>query len=282
MSTPVFDQRTTGYTLAHAYAMALAAQLAYKEPDVIERRAAEWGFKRVRHHRTRFEPPFPLEDTQAYTMAGDHMIVTAFRGTETDKLQDWLSDASTPPWPGPAGTGFIHYGFGQALDSVFPDVRDTLAELRDNDQTLWLTGHSLGGALAMLAASRLHFEDPHLTADGIYTFGQPRTCDRLLAEAHDKAFAERAYRFVNDNDVVPHLPPEPAYHHTEVVRFIAADGGIHDKVVRLGGLAGQAKGFVTDKLKDLTDIKGLWDSAQDAFRDHKMARYVAALEKHRQ
>ncbi|WP_229787662.1 lipase family protein [Actinokineospora fastidiosa] len=81
------------------------------------------------------------------------MIVTAFRGTEPRKIKDWLSDASTPPWPGPGGTGFIHYGFGAALQSIYPPVREAITEFRDNDQTIWFTGHSLGGALAARTGS---------------------------------------------------------------------------------------------------------------------------------
>ncbi|MFI1256568.1 lipase family protein [Streptomyces netropsis] len=269
MSAPVIDHHATGYSLPHAYAMARAAELAYHGREDIERQAAEWGFDRVRHHWTRFTPPFPLEDTQAYTMASDHMIVTAFRGTELKQLRDWLSDATTPPWPGPGGKGFVHYGFGEALQSVYPDVAGTLAELRDNGQTLWLTGHSLGGALAMLAGSRLHFEDPHLTADGIYTFGQPRTCDRLLAGAHDKAFTKRMFRFVNNNDVVAQLPPEPAYHHVQALRYIDTAGKVRDTMPVLAGLGDRAKGFTED----------VWSPAGDGVRDHPIARYVAALEK---
>lgn len=97
MSVPsTIDHRATGYSLAHAYWLAKASDLAYKDEATIEEQARAWGFDRVRHHQTRFSPPFPLQDTQAYAAASDHMIVTAFRGTEPVQIKDWLSDATTP------------------------------------------------------------------------------------------------------------------------------------------------------------------------------------------
>ncbi|MFD0268021.1 lipase family protein [Streptomyces sp. NPDC127106] len=263
------DHHAKNYSLPLAYSMVQAAALAYKDEATIERQAREWGFDRVRHHHTRFTPPFPLEDTQAYTIASDHMIITAFRGTEPGQIRDWLSDATTPPRPGPARTGYIHYGFGQALDSVFPAVRDTLAELRDNGQSVWFTGHSLGGALAMLAGCRMYLEEPRLQADGIYTFGQPRTCDRLLAAACNKGFKDRLHRFVNNNDIVPQLPPEPAYTHAETLRYIDSTGTVRSSVPLAGALTDRVKGATADLLAP----------AGDALRDHPIKQYVHALEK---
>ncbi|MFA7767434.1 lipase family protein [Streptomyces sp. NRRL S-448] len=263
------DHNARGYSVELAYGMVQAAELAYKDEDAIEQKAREWGFDRVRHHHTRFMPPFPLQDTQAYTIASDRMIITGFRGTEPAQIRDWLSDATTPPWPGPAETGYVHYGFGEALDSVFPSVRGTLAELRDNDQSVWFTGHSLGGALAMLAGCRLYLEEPRLQADGIYTFGQPRTCDRLLAAACNKGFKDRLHRFVNNNDIVPQLPPEPAYTHVNTLRYIDSTGRIRSSMPPLGALTDRAKGMTADLLAP----------AADAVRDHPIKQYVAALEK---
>ncbi|MDY0815859.1 lipase family protein [Kitasatospora purpeofusca] len=270
MAVPTtFDHRAKSYSLPHAYWLARAADLAYKDEDTIERQARDWGFTEVRHHRTAFAPPFPLQDTQAFTMAGEHMIVIAFRGTEPQQIRDWLSDTSTPPWPGPARTGYMHYGFGEALESVFPDVRKAVTERRTQDQSVWLTGHSLGGALAMLAGARLLLEDPRLAADGVVTFGQPRTCDRLLAAAYNKGFQNRMYRFVNNNDIVPQLPPEPAYTHVDALRYIDSAGKLHDSVGLLGGLADRAKGLTADAFAP----------AGDGMRDHFMRNYLAALEK---
>ncbi|MGW6459188.1 lipase family protein [Streptomyces sp. NPDC055078] len=249
--------------------MAQAAGLAYQDEPTIERRAEQWGFDRVRHHHTRFEPPFPLADTQAYTIASDRMIVTAFRGTEPAQIRDWLSDATTPPWPGPARTGYVHYGFGEALDSVLPSVRDALDELWDNGQTVWFTGHSLGGALAMLAGCRMCMEEPGLRADGVYTFGQPRTCDRILAAACNKDFRDRLYRFVNNNDIVPHLPPEPAYTHVESLRYIDSAGRIRNSMPLLEALADRGRGLTADAFAP----------AADGLRDHFIQNYLTALEK---
>ncbi|MEV7433601.1 lipase family protein [Streptomyces griseoviridis] len=263
------DHHVTAYSLPHAYWMARAAELAYQDEAVIDEQARSWGFDEVRHHRTSFTPPFPLTDTQGFTAASDHMIVTAFRGTQPAEIRDWLSDAGTPPWPGPARTGYVHYGFAEALDAIFPPVRDTLAELRTEGQTVWFTGHSLGGALAMLAGARMYLEEPRLQADGVFTYGQPRTCDRLLAAAYNKGFADRMHRFVNNNDIVPQLPPEPAYTHVDKLRYIDSAGRLRESMTFTGGLLDRGKGLTADPFAP----------ASDGVRDHFVTNYVTALEK---
>jgi triacylglycerol lipase len=272
MPAQTFDHGATEYSVLLAYWMAEAARLAYASPETVGETARGWGFDRIRHHETTFVPPFPLEDTQAYTAASDRMIVTAFRGTEPMKIQDWLSDSTTPPWPGPAGKGFVHYGFAEALQSIYPQVRDAIMEFRDNDQTIWFTGHSLGGALAALAAMSLHFEDPRLLSDGVYTFGQPRMCDRLLASAHDEAFRDRTHRFVNNNDVVPQAPPEPAFRHIQTLHYIDSSGTLREGMPLLGGLTDRAEGLTADALAPTSD----------GIRDHFIDRYVEVMKNNAQ
>ncbi|MFJ4797903.1 hypothetical protein [Kitasatospora purpeofusca] len=83
MAVPTtFDHRVTSDSLPHAYWLARAAEPAHQDKDTVERQARDRGFTEVRHHETAFAPPFPLQDTQAVTMTGEHMVVTAFRGTE--------------------------------------------------------------------------------------------------------------------------------------------------------------------------------------------------------
>ena len=269
MAVPVtFDHDSAGYSLERAYWLARAADLAYKDRAAIEDQAARWGFDRVRHHEIRFTPPFPLQDTQAFTLAGERMIVTAFRGTEPAQIKDWLSDATAPPRPGPGGHGYVHHGFAEALEAIYPDVHDALGELRTGGRTVYFTGHGLGGALAMLAGARLYLEDPHLAADGVYTYGQPRTCDRLLAEAFHQGYGGRMYRFVNNSDIVPQLPPEPAFTHVRALRYFDSRGRLHESMPTLTLLGDRARGLTADALAP----------ASDGVRDHFMRNYLAALE----
>ncbi|ROP41725.1 lipase family protein [Saccharothrix texasensis] len=269
MSAPTLNHRATGYDARQAYCMAKAAELAYQDRDGVEATAAGWGFDRVRHHHSTFSPPFAISDTRAYTMASPTMIVTAFRGTEPARLRDWLSDTTTPPWPGPANTGLVHYGFAEALRAVFPSVLAAVEELRDDEQTVWFTGHSLGGGLAMLAAAWLHFEEPALPAQGVYTFGQPRTCNHALADAYDRALSGRTFRVVNNNDVVAQVPPEPVFRHVAALRHIDSSGKVRTSTSVVGNLLDRGKGMTADPFAP----------AADGVRDHLVKAYVAALEK---
>ncbi|WP_040876160.1 lipase family protein [Embleya scabrispora] len=268
-ATAPWDHSVSGYSLAHAYRLAHAARAAYKTPGQAEQLSRDWGFDRFRHLSSPHTMPFPIDDTQAYIAASDRMVLVAFRGTEPAQIRDWLSDANTPPVPGPAGKGFVHYGFHRAHDVVHADVRDTVAEFKDNGQSVWFTGHSLGGALAMLSGARMHFEAPNLVPDGVYTYGQPRTCDRMLATAYDTALKGRTFRFVNNNDIVPQVPPAPMFHHVDAVRYFDASGRLHDRMPALGTLADKVKGATADPFAP----------ASDGVRDHFIDNYIGVLEK---
>jgi triacylglycerol lipase len=73
------------------------------------------------------------------------------------------------------------------------------------DKEIWVTGHSLGGALASLLTAMLIADGFGVAA--LYTYGAPRVGDNRFEEIFNEKFST-AYRVVNQDDVVPHLPPE--------------------------------------------------------------------------
>jgi len=121
--------------------------------------------------------------------------------------------------------GKVHYGFNEALDRIWNDLYDTICTWKDRSQTLWVTGHSLGGALATLAVDRL--TEKGLEVSGMYTFGQPRVGDRQFADNFDSKMKRYAFRFVDDEDLVTKVPFPPGYKHVGNEYFFDNKGILH-------------------------------------------------------
>ena len=146
-------------------------------------------------------------DTQGYVAVrrsddGLGMAVVAFRGTQ--QVRDWLTnlDAATTPLTNDNPDnmellGNVHKGFNEAFRSVYDQIRQYLEG--EEDLPHYITGHSLGGALATLATWYVRGEK--LAA--CYTFGAPRVGDDGLTNR----FRTPIYRLVNGADPVPFVPP---------------------------------------------------------------------------
>ncbi len=120
-------------------------------------------------------------------------IIVAFRGTADRR--NWLTDLDCKFVP--QNGCRIHAGFAEALESV---REKTLAGMFQAAQAgkgrprLWLTGHSLGGALAMLFAWRVAERYRRQPFSGVYTFGQPRVGNAVFRARYD-ASGLRGYTF---------------------------------------------------------------------------------------
>jgi triacylglycerol lipase len=155
--------------------------------------------------------------TDCYVASQKDFVVVAFRGTQPGQWQDVLADANIvlAPWE----SGRVHLGFKNAFNVIRPQL-DPLVQTLTQGRTLWICGHSLGAALATLAA------DHYTATRGVCTFGSPRVGDPTFARAFDTKFSQRSLRYVNDHDVVTHVPLPLGYKHVDVRRFIAPDGGV--------------------------------------------------------
>ena len=156
---------------------------------------------------------FNKDDTQAFLAVSGEFAVLAFRGT-TD-FTDWVTNlnALKTPLPGVAGVS-VHRGFLGAYDCCADGILRAVNGHVPPDLGLYVTGHSLGGALAQIASAAL--ERDNIAA--CYTFGSPRVgtsnFDRQVKCPH--------YRVVNNWDIVPGVPPPwfTGYRHTGDPRLL--------------------------------------------------------------
>jgi len=98
-------------------------------------------------------------------------------------------------------------------------------------------GHSLGGALATLAAMDIKLNVPGKSVS-CYTFGSPKVGDSAFAGAYNKLVPD-THRFVNDTDLVPKIPPF-GYEHVGDLHHLGPSGES----------AGGILGMITEKAED--------------------------------
>jgi hypothetical protein len=137
----------------------------------------------------------------------DDLVLVAFRGTRIDSLPDTLADISFLPVL--TSEGLVHRGFHSSLvaGAAWAEAQKHISGIRGK-QVILFTGHSLGAALATIA--RRSFKDPSGRQMALYTFGSPRVGDQAL---YCPQYPSPAYRIVNDEDVITHIPTPPVYGH---------------------------------------------------------------------
>jgi len=166
-------------------------------------------------------------------------VVVAFAGTRAYNIPNWIANLKF--WKAPfapcrlaMGTEcYIHRGFYSAFASVGENVtKAVLGALEDapgggSGYSVSVSGHSLGGALAMFAALDI-ISNVSMVSSGkvplrLYTYGQPRCGDLSFAKYSDRIFSDyhEKYRLVHYADVVPHLPGAPLgfYHAAQEVWY---------------------------------------------------------------
>ena len=269
----------------NAQALAKASELAYLPEDLGR---AEFATQLGLNARL-----ISVGNTQAYLAQNADNIVVAFRGTESpttfEGLKDWLlSDAVNllilPT--GRLGTDFaaagvgarFHQGFINALDSIwlplFSGVED---ELKRSERPLWITGHSLGGALAVLSAWLFHRK--FVSVHQVYTFGGPMIGNSEASKAFDRELSGKIFRYVNGPDPVPKLP---------TVSLVANDYGHVEKEMTAGvgpgaesslALFSQFVSRSVDGVMQGTLVDDVWKAVSQTVDAHLMPSYHSLIEK---
>lgn len=262
-----FDPNANDITRNNALLLAAASNLAYENKTVCSKVTKDWGFDEFHFINSQDieNQENRKNDTQGFVAANDKALLIAFRGTEN--IKDWMTNIKIEF--DEVVMGRVHHGFYSAAKHAWEqDIQPALRNFRTNQQPIWITGHSLGGALALMTAAMLQFEQSSgLNPHAVYTFGQPRIGNRAFAGKCNQAFGTRAYRFVNNNDIVPHVPwgaLKLNYWHTEKSFYIDANGKFYSDIPILKRALKGLEGIVKD----------IDNPGPDAINDHDMNRYI--------
>lgn len=237
-----FEPHAGGASRVNAWWLAEASWLAYARDMVM--------VGAVLRDRAGLTACTPLagKGTHGFVASNDAFAIAAFRGTQSDDPRDLISDLLFAPAVLDAGRA--HKGFVQALRDVAAPLDEALGALPP-DLPVWFTGHSLGAAIATLAAWR-HRARP----GGVSTIGSPLVGTEAFTTAFDAAFGARSQRYVNGRDLVTQLPfpllagPLDPYAHVRLHRRIEADG-------RIGDVAGEAEPPSAQTSQTMVQVLGL-------------------------
>ena len=228
--------------------LAKMSAAAYLKPKEAEVEFKQLGYPKVKY--------IDYEGAQCYIVWNVHNIVICFRGTE-ETGNDIIADLRV--WPINSKKGRVHKGFVGEVKKILDRIEITINQMRHNKK-LYITGHSLGGAMATITASELE------NVDILCTFGSPRVGWSKFI----KNIPCQHYRYVNNNDIVPSVPPKAFFytHHGEL-QYINHYGNIR-------------------KMSLWQRIKDQWRGRMAAFKkkvpfdgiyDHSIKYYIRYTEK---
>lgn len=179
--------------------------------------------------------------------AGHGATFVMFAGTDPLKIGDWFKDFKLALEP-----NVLHEGFAEAVNSVMRDIQAVIANRGADEQPLFFTGHSMGGALANIAALRALEAD--VQATGVYTFGGPRAGGQDFFDRYTPKLGDRTFRLVRGHDIVPTVPPGLAgFRH--VGRILHCPHGLPFEGSPSLSNAGNAPGPILTVLSALSDFE---------------------------
>ena len=243
--------------ISQAKIMARLANRSYldpSDPELKKKRPA--GFNKK-------DPVFvSVENAQAWVYFGAGKIVVACRGTEPSQFADVLADLKTIPVRHER-QGYVHSGFKEETDKVYPGILKAVLAGRKKEEKVYVCGHSLGGAMAVLVAEQLCHDK--IPVEELKTFGQPRVGTRKFRRHLEGCKIGSYHRYVNNNDIVPRVPPSTfGFIHGGKLMYINSFGNIRPSTL-------------WQRLKDA--MRGFWDAIKqfkffDFVADHAMPNYV--------
>lgn len=254
--------QTNDFSLQNAIHLANLAAWSYQKDETLL-----WqGLQKIgySYHVFLHEAKEKACDTDVLLVANEECFVICFQATEEESIKDWLNDLDNRTWA--YGLGNVRKGFWEATELIWEKLLQEIYFHYKPTQHLWLTGHSQGGALALLTARRLF--DEKFNIQGVYTFGQPKVGDLLFAVSYDNILKNRTYRIYNEEDTVVKNPPN-LYHCGTGVK-LKKDGLV--EVEYFGNI------FETAEITFSSILDMLWECSLDSLEAHSIKEYVKRLQ----
>lgn len=250
-----FDERSVDFSAANAWWLAEISRWMYVGKSLSNQE---------RQHPRSILDAAGLVETHYFSEAGTNCALIAdkqqrfsvlvFRGT--CQLNNWLTNANIGPLVKNA-----HRGYETALDKVWAPLE---AALHATPGSVFFTGHSMGGALATLAARRFR-------PAGVYTFGAPPVGNATLETEFEQL---PVYRLVNFKDVVSRLPFQRG--HVGELCYLSRDHSLL-RNPSLNDIRLDRSRGTRDASRRLNEGKLL--SIPDFLCDHAPQNYLANLER---
>jgi triacylglycerol lipase len=194
---------TAKFNLDNARAMMWLSQLAYETADESKVKSILGAWKLTMREFISNDPKTGLPpDSACVVVAGGRgATFVTFAGSDPGKIEDWVTDFDAMP----SATG-LHAGFEKTVGTVWPAIEAAIKKREATEQALFFTGHSLGGALAILAAARAAAEFA-IQPTVVYTYGSPRNGGTEFFDAYTPLLGDSTFRLINGTDIVPTVPP---------------------------------------------------------------------------
>ena len=232
-----FNWQTNEFTRVNAAWMADAALLAYvpnhlddfdnfkltkEQKTRCKSGLVKERLKRAGMNRVKF---FNNNGTQCFVADNDDWVAVSFRGTEVNETIDVGNDLGFLLKK--EGKGSVHKGFQAALDAVWKSEKNRMGveeylkrASKNGTKPVFMTGHSLGAAIALIAAAR--WKKQH-SLRGVYTFGSPGVGNKAFVDGLENC---NAIRFVHNEDMVTKVSQDPEFYHVGKLYMIDDRGKV--------------------------------------------------------
>ena len=184
------------------------SHIAYFDVETIKNKLEKFGFSIIFYNDNKGRQAF-LATTAEYA-------ILSFRGTEPSDINDLLDDIKILN-PQTHKEATVHRGFSDATISLMNGKKGIINDLKKlSNQKIYVTGHSLGAAMAVIAGMHYNFEK-------IVTFGEPRIGSNIHKALLGKPLHRR---FVNGNDMVTNaIPASCSYKHYGTLEILGCNKG---------------------------------------------------------